>query len=360
MRFSRDGKALATLDREARLSIHELGTGRTVHSRALAPPVGPHAAPRRPIQGAISEDLHTVLVADAEGAVRVWDDDSSRLLAVPEEDHGPVSFLEITADCNHGFIIRDRQRVEFWDLRRARRLGALGGRYDDAHVFPVGHRLWIYSVPVPQETVVIWDPTNGQIMEPSPPAFRPLGLAFFPDCHRLAYCPSGEPLVDCVQLVDLDRLIRGPSSIFPPARLAAMAFDPTGQMLAGGGEDRVVRLWDVNSGEELLNFGGHSGPVSLVHFFPDGETLATGAVRPDGATEIFLWGARRNSSARTARTRRNEPAATRLSALSAIPYPGMERMHDRSRAPGGVQETSPSWPPSPQPSESVRPITAGS
>jgi WD40 repeat protein len=291
LRFSRDGKALATLDREARFSIRQLGSGRIVHPRALDPSAGLHAAPRRPIRGAISEDLHTVLVADAEGAVRVWDDDSSRLLAVPGEDHGPVSFLEITADGSYGFIVREGRRVEFWDLRRARRLAVLEGRYHQAHALPVGHRLWIYSVS--DETAVIWGPTNGQITKPSLWDNAELGLAFSPDGHRAAYCPSGDPFVWEIQFVDLDRLIRGPSSIFAP-RLPAMAFDPTGQMLAGGGEDRVVRLWDLASGEELLNFGGHSGPVSLVHFFPDGETLATGAVRPDGATEIFLWGARRN------------------------------------------------------------------
>jgi eukaryotic-like serine/threonine-protein kinase len=293
LRFSRDGKALATLDTKGRFSMHELATGRIDHPRALDPSAALRAAPPRPpIRSAISEDLHTILVADADGVVRVWNYDSSRLLAVPGEDHGPVSFVEITADGGHGFIGRDRQRVEFWDLRRAQRRGVLEGHYHHAHALPVGHRLWIFSATL--DRLVIWDPTNNQTFSLSPHAYWPLCLDSFPDRRRLAYCPGGDPFVYSIQLVDLDRFTRGPSSIFPPGRLAAMAIDPTGQMLAGGGEDGIVRLWDIANGEEFLNFGGHSGPVSLVHFFPDGKTLATGAVRPDGATEIFLWGSRRD------------------------------------------------------------------
>jgi WD40 repeat protein len=54
-----------------------------------------------------------------------------------------------------------------------------------------------------------------------------------------------------------------------------LAFAPNGRMLATGSADRTVRLWDVNSGRELLRLQGHTDRVLAVAFNPDGRTLAT-------------------------------------------------------------------------------------
>jgi WD40 repeat protein len=55
----------------------------------------------------------------------------------------------------------------------------------------------------------------------------------------------------------------------------AVAFSPDGQLLASGGEDETVRLWDPATGEHRHTLTGHTGRVYGVAFSPDRRLLAS-------------------------------------------------------------------------------------
>jgi uncharacterized delta-60 repeat protein len=57
----------------------------------------------------------------------------------------------------------------------------------------------------------------------------------------------------------------------------SIAFSPDGKTLATGSSDRTVKLWDIPTGQELATLTGHAGAVFFVSFSPDGKTLATGS-----------------------------------------------------------------------------------
>jgi hypothetical protein len=67
----------------------------------------------------------------------------------------------------------------------------------------------------------------------------------------------------------------------------AIAFSPDGRFIAAasGGPDPVVRVWDVEHGQELAGYSDHRGDLNAVAFANDGRSLASG-----GADQsVLLW-----------------------------------------------------------------------
>ena len=58
-------------------------------------------------------------------------------------------------------------------------------------------------------------------------------------------------------------------------RINAGALSPDGRIFAAGGHDKIVRVWDVQTGGLLAELPGHTDIVVDVDFSPDGQRVAT-------------------------------------------------------------------------------------
>jgi WD40 repeat protein len=69
-------------------------------------------------------------------------------------------------------------------------------------------------------------------------------------------------------------MLPGQGSPRPPV-VTALSIQPGGRLLATGGDDHVVRLWDLVTGELVRELGGHVDWIRDADFSPDGHDLAT-------------------------------------------------------------------------------------
>ncbi|HEY6084673.1 MAG TPA: WD40 repeat domain-containing protein, partial [Nitrospira sp.] len=79
----------------------------------------------------------------------------------------------------------------------------------------------------------------------------------------------------------------------------AVAFAPDNLTLASAGVDRLVRIWDIETGRLLRSLRGHTHDIRAVAFTPDGQTLATGS---EDRT-IRLWNPKTGESTKLLFTR---------------------------------------------------------
>jgi WD40 repeat protein len=65
-----------------------------------------------------------------------------------------------------------------------------------------------------------------------------------------------------------------------------MAVSPNGKLLASGGYDRTISLWDIASGKKVHSWEGPEPNVTAIAFSPDGRMIATGGVKDN---VVHLW-----------------------------------------------------------------------
>ncbi|WP_375328825.1 NACHT and WD repeat domain-containing protein [Microcystis sp. BLCC-F210] len=77
--------------------------------------------------------------------------------------------------------------------------------------------------------------------------------------------------------------------------VTSVNFSPDGKTLVSGSVDKTIKLWNVETGKEIRTLKGHDGYVSSVNFSPDGKTLVSGSVDKT----IKLWNVETGKEIRT-------------------------------------------------------------
>jgi len=113
--------------------------------------------------------------------------------------------------------------------------------------------------------------------QPSGHADEAWSLAFSPDGKTLASGSDDSEEPETLKIWDVATGARLQGWHAGEGTISALAFDPTGRVLASAdlADTAVVRLWNPADGRPLAALAGHSRSVRTLAFRPDGRVLAT-------------------------------------------------------------------------------------
>jgi WD40 repeat protein len=267
--FSPDGRTIVTDCADATTRFWSTTVNRPLRSTIRLP--GPI------LDLAYDSSGSTFATADTDGKVRLWNADTLQAVDPPLVHPDEVNVLSYSRDGRFLVTGCADGKARVWDLTTNQARGRpfdLGASVTAVAFGPSGTRFLAGS---DNTDARMCDAATGEPVGPSlSHRWGPAALAFSPD-GRTALAAEGD-LIRLWDVVDgsisthVRSMLRGHHGVIDVA-----VFSPDGRMIATGGEDNAVRLWDSKTGHSLGVPLSHDAAVVALAFSADGKTILSGS-----------------------------------------------------------------------------------
>ena len=269
--FSPDGKRLVSGSWDQTVRVWDVATGKEVFAPARHTDI---------VWGVdFSPDGQSVASASNDGSVKIWNAETGQELATLRGHSGYVYSVAFSPGGRCLATASWDQTVKIWDLTsdQQRLSFKTPARFFRSALSPDSKSIAMASrTPDDPQRLLrlqIYDLLNGRAS---------LFLGECPGgCHGAAFSPDGQRLAsDWGNAVKIWNAQTGQEVVTLTGHLkpvSCVAFSPDSRRLASASADKTVKLWDASTGKELLVLAGHTETVNSVAFSPNGQFLASGS-----------------------------------------------------------------------------------
>lgn len=278
---SKDGKRLISSSLDGTARVWDVAQRKQIH--LISPDAGP-------IRCALSPSERLLACSLSDSRIVLWDlerNEKLRTIAdiglegAPGTNYGSLAFSSdgkrIAQGAEFGWI----RVLEVADGNEVARFKA--HKLPPAVVFvSEGNRL-LSQVGGFEETLCCWELPSGRLVWKTSDIGFNRGLCLSADGQQIASISKNGPIV--LLEANTGNLVRQFPAKDTPRDLGTLAFSPSGTMIAASSGDGFIHVWGVRNGEKLCKFAGHRGRVGAIEFLPGEKVLASGGAD----STIILW-----------------------------------------------------------------------